>query len=337
MQPRPDPRMTRRAALSAATGLLAAPALTAGAAAAQPVCHLGLPGHAKGPPVWRDLDQAELDAAYDQEFYQPHTAVVNGRLATLSFDLRSRRGDPYRVAYGDHPDEGLDIYRAAAAGAPVFVFVHGGIWRSLDAAMSGFAAEMFLDRGIHFVAPDFSDVVTRHGDLGILADQVRRAIAWVARNATAFGADPARIYVGGHSSGGHLAAVAMTTDWPGLFGLPADTLKGGLLMSGLYDLAPVRLSWRRSYIAFTDAMESSLSPQRHPGRITAPLTVTYGSRETPEFQRQARDFAAALTAAGRPVRLLVGYDHFHQDLWETLGNPYGLNGRAALALMGIAP
>lgn len=323
-----SPAVSRRVLLASGAGLLAAPAL------GQPACELGLPGHVKGPPVWRDLDQVELDAAYDQEAYQPHTAAVNGRLSALSFDLRLRRGYPERAAYGEHPDEGLDIYRADAAGAPVFVFVHGGLWRYLDAAMSGFAAEMFLDRGAHFVALDFSDVVALGGDLSALADQVRRGIAWVARNAEGFGGDSGRIYVGGHSSGGHLAAVAMATDWTG-YGLPADLLKGGLLMSGMYDMEPVRLSWRREYIAFTDAMEEAMSPQRHLGRIAAPVVVSYGTLETPESQRQAKDFAAALEAAGKPVTLVTGRDYFHQDMWETLGNPYGPNGRAALGLMGL--
>ncbi len=323
-----NPNLSRRTIIASGAGFLAAPAL------AQPTCQLGLPGHVKGSPVWLDLDQVELDAAYRQEVYQPHTDAVNGRLAALSFDLRLRRGYPERAAYGEHPDEGLDIYRAEATGAPVFVFVHGGIWRYLDAANAGFAAEMFMDRGVHFVALDFSDVVDLGGDLGALADQVRRGIAWVARNAESFGGDPGRIYVGGHSSGGHLAAVAMTTDWAE-HGLPADTLKGGLCLSGMYDMEPVRLSWRRNYLAFTDAMEEAMSPQRHLDRIDAPVVVAYGTLETPEFQRQGRDFAAALEAAGKPVTLVVARDHFHQDTWEALGNPYGTSGRAALAMMGL--
>jgi arylformamidase len=167
-----------------------------------------------------------------------------------------------------------------------------------------------------------------------MADSVRRAIAWVVQNAESFGGDPDRVYIGGHSSGGHLAAVALITDWSE-YGLPADAVKGGLVMSGMYDLAPVRLSWRRSYLAFTDEIESAVSPQRHLDRITVPVVVSYGTLETPEFQRQAKDFAAALEAAGKPVELIVGSNYFHQDMWETLGNPYGPNGRAALAMMGL--
>lgn len=106
-------------------------------------------------------------------------------------------------------------------------------------------------------------------------------------------------------------------------------------MSGMYDLKPVRLSYRSRYIAFTDEMEEALSPQRHLDLITAPVVVSYGTLETPEFQRQAKEFAAALEAAGKPVQLVVGRGYFHEDMWETLGNPYGPNGRAALAMMGL--
>jgi arylformamidase len=322
-------QLTRRAALTAGASLLAAPAL------AETACQYGLPpGHLKGPPVWLDLDQQELDAAYRQEVYQPLLDEINSRISSLSFDLRLRRGYPDRATYGEHPDEGMDIYRASAERAPVFVFIHGGTWRFGNAGNSGFEAEMFMDRGAHFVALDFSDVREANNDLGVLADQVRRGIAWVVRNAESFGGDPDRVYIGGHSSGGHLAAVALTTDWSE-HGLPPDAVKGGLVMSGMYDLAPVRLSWRRSYIAFTDEMEDAASPQRHLDRITAPVVVSYGTLETPEFIRQAKDFAAALEAVGKPVELVVGSNYFHQDMWETLGNPYGPNGRAVVAMMEL--
>lgn len=323
-------KITRRTALAASAGLLAVPAV------AQSPCLYGLSetDDVKGPTVWLDMDQAELDAAYRQEVYQPHTDQINGRLSSLSFDLRFTRGYPERASYGDGPDEGMDIYRADAEDAPVFVFIHGGIWLYLNAGMSGFAAEMFLDRGAHFVALDFSPVNQLDGDLGRMADQVRRGIAWVVKNAKNFGGDPHRVYIGGHSSGGHLAAVALITDWSE-HDLPADAVKGGLVMSGMYDLEPVRLSWRRAYINFTPEMEDSMSPQRHLGRINAPVVLSYGTLESPEFIRQAKDFAAALKDASKPVDIVVGTDFFHQDMWESLGNPYGPNGRAALKMMGL--
>jgi arylformamidase len=169
----------------------------------------------------------------------------------------------------------------------------------------------------------------------VLADQVCRAVVWVCRNAARFDGDPNRLYIGGQSSGGHLAAVALTTDWQRQFNLPADVIKGGMCISGMYDLKPVRLSACSRYVAFDDATVAALSPLRHLDRLHAPLVVAYGSCETPEFQRQNRDFAAAVEANGKKVRLLVGEHYNHFELPETLGNPYGLLGRAALELVGL--
>lgn len=104
----------------------------------------------------------------------------------------------------------------------------------------------------------------------------------------------------------------------------------------MYDLAPVRLSKRSSYVSFTDAAVEALSPIRHLDRLAAPLIVSYGTYETPEFQRQARDFTAAVKAAGKPVELLVGENYSHLEVPETLCSPYGLLGAAALELMGLA-
>jgi arylformamidase len=105
----------------------------------------------------------------------------------------------------------------------------------------------------------------------------------------------------------------------------------------MYELAPVRLSARANYVKFTDDMVEQLSPIRHLDRLRAPLIVSYGTYETPEFQRQAREFAAAVKAAGKPVELIVGENYSHTELLETLCNPYGQLGGAVLSQMGLAP
>ena len=289
----------------------------------------------KGPPIFLDYDQAALDAAYDQAAHAPNRAQLIERRISDSAIMRRRIGEPERVAYGTAEIERLDIYRSAGAGAPVFVFIHGGAWRSGRSKDYAVPAEMFRAFGAHYVLPDFAWVQDVGGNLMVLADQVRRAVAWVYENIARFGGDPNRLYVGGQSSGGHLAAVALTTDWRSDFGLPADIIKGGMCVSGMYDLTPVRLSARSRYVAFDDATVAALSPIRHLDQLTAPLIVTYGTCETPEFQRQNRELAAAVGAAGKGVRLLVGEHYNHFELPETLGNPYGLLGRAALELMGL--
>jgi arylformamidase len=186
------------------------------------------------------------------------------------------------------------------------------------------------------VVVDFTNVDQTGGDLMPLVAQVRRAVAWVHQNARQIGAGPDQIFLSGHSSGAHLGGCLVTTDWLEL-GLPADVLKGAVLVSGMYDLRPVRLSKRSSFIRFTDEVEQVLSPIRHLDRLTTPLILSYGDCETPEFQRQTVDFFRAVQAAGTPATLLVGEGYNHFELLETLANPYGLLGRAALAQMQLSP
>ena len=317
------PGVTRRMTLS---GLgAAAAALAAGGAQA-----------AKGPLVWLDMDQKALDDAYDQRVYAPNRDQVLGRYVANSDAVRARLGAPQRRRYGATPIEALDLYATQRPNAPINVFIHGGAWLRGAAKDYAFPAELFVRAGAHFVVPDFINVADAGGDLMPMADQVRRAVAWVHKNARSFGGDPDRIYLSGHSSGAHLGGAALIADWPAL-GAPPDVVKGALLCSGMYDLKPVRLSARSSYVKFTDAMEDALSTQRHLARIACPVVVAHGTKETPEFQRQTRDFAAALAAAHKPVTLLIGDGYNHFEMGETLANPYGLLGRAVLEQMRLAP
>src|SRR5580704_15098387 len=289
----------------------------------------------KGPPVWRDMDQQELDAAYDQSKYAPNQALVQERRLVNSARARAALGAPLRLPYGASAIEGLDVYRTQQANAPVNIFIHGGAWRNGRAADFAYLAEVFVHAGAHSVILDFTNIDDAGGNLMTMARQVRSAVAFLYQNAARFGGDPNRLYVSGHSSGGHLAGTVVAADWRRDFGLPADVVKGALLCSGMYDLEPVRLSARSSYVKFTDAIEQELSALRHLDRIACPLVVGYGTCETPEFQRQARDFAAALKVAGKPAQLLVGEGYNHFEILETLASPYGLLGRAVLEQMRL--
>jgi arylformamidase len=305
----------------------AAPAVAAASAApARPAVR------AKGPRVWLDLDQQELDDAYDQLVYAPNRDQVAKRRLANSARALAILGPPQRVAYGPSAIEHLDIYRTKAPNAPVNIYVHGGAWRANKAADYAFLAEPFVNAGAHLIVLDFINVDDAGGSLFPMVEQVRRAVGWVYRNAPTFGGDPNRVYLCSHSSGSHLSGCVVTSDWR-KEGLPNDILKGATLGSGMYDLKPVRLSKRSKYVKFTDEMEEELSAQRHIDRLRTPLILAYGTCETPEFQRQTRDFFAAVKAAGKPVELIVGEGYNHFEMLETLGNPYGLLGRAVLGQM----
>jgi arylformamidase len=326
---------TTRGALSRRTVLGAAATLAATPALAQE-CRLGPPPHEKGPLVFMDYDQVELDAAYDQRYYAPLGVQITKRYETASDTTRSRIGEPQRMSYGPTEVETLDIYRTKRPNAPIFVFIHGGAWLGGSARNYGFAAEPFVNAGANFVALDFIAIKAANGDLRVMADQVRRAVAWVYKNGASFSGDPSRLYVGGHSSGGHLSGVTLVTDWSKDYGVPDDIIKGGMCMSGMYDMKAVRLSKRGSYIKFDDDMESKMSSQRQIDLLRAPIIVTYGTNETPDFQRQNRDFAAAVKAACKPVELIAAPNYNHFEMNESLGNPYGPNGHAALAMMKLS-
>jgi len=280
--------------------------------------------------VFLDYDQKALDDAYDQTVYAPNRDQILARLAHTSELVRRRIGQPERFAYGEKPIEALDLYRTAKDNAPVCVLVHGGAWRAGLARDYAFPAETVVRAGAHFVVLDFNNVLETNGDLLPMAEQVRRGIAWIFHNVKT----QRGIYVCGTSSGAHLSGVAATTDWT-KYGLPAAPVKGYTLCSGMYDLRAPRLSKRSSYVKFTDEVEDALSPQRHIARVNAPIVLVYGSLETPEFQRQSRDFADALTRAGKACEVIraEGYNHF--EITETLGNPYGPLGRAVLAQMKL--
>ena len=285
--------------------------------------------------VFLDYDQKALDDAYDQSVYAANREQLLARFASASEIARRRLGAPQRLAYGSKPNEKMDVYTTKKPNAPVNVFVHGGAWRGGEAKNYAWPAEMFVRAGSHYAALDFDNVIDTGGDLFAMADQVRRALAWTYLNCSRFGGDPNRLFVCATSSGAHLAGVAAATDWKKDFNLPADFVKGYVLVSGMYDLRGPRLSKRSAYVKFTDDMEMALSPRRFASRVAAPVVLVYGSLETPEFQRQSREFADALRQAGKSVDLVAaeGYNHF--EIAETLGNPYGPAGRAVLEQMKL--
>jgi arylformamidase len=159
----------------------------------------------KGPPVFLDYDQAALDAAYNQAAYASNREQLIKRRINESATARRRIGEPQRVAYGPAEIERIDIYRSGRPVAPVFVFIHGGAWRSGRSKDFATPAEMFLTAGAHYVVPDFALVQDVGGNLMVLADQVRRAIAWVYENIARYGGDPHRLYTGSILAANHRA------------------------------------------------------------------------------------------------------------------------------------
>ena len=286
----------------------------------------------ENPKIFLDYDQETLDAQYNQRSLVPDADDYIAVDVAESARVRQKLDCRIDVAYGPGEDETLDLFPAAAPGSPVVVYMHGGAWTRSDKANESFMAEAFVAAGAAFVAVNFG--LCPKVTLDEMIRQARAAVAWSCENAQDFNADPGRLYIAGHSSGGHVGGMMAVTDWTA-HNLPRTLVKGALLCSGMYDLAPVRLSARNDYLHLDEAAEARNSAMRHIPADGCPLIVGYGGGEQTEFRRQSRAFAAAWRDAGLEVEEfdMPGVNHF--QLRRHFNDPNSPILTAMLALMGL--
>lgn len=267
--------------------------------------------------VYLDYDQRALDRSFDQRAWARNASEVLERHKVAGKILRDGLTLRADQPYGLEADERLDVYVTHVASAPIHMHVHGGAWRWLCKGDVGLSAPLIIAGGRHFIAPDFSALPD--ATLPAVVEQLARAVAWVYENAKDFGGDRERIFISGHSSGAHLCAVLLATDMT-RYGLPADVLKGGICISGIFDMEPVLLSARGSYVKLTRDESEQLSPVRQVHSIKCPVSVVYAEGDSPEFIRQSKQFHAALTMQGTSTELIEvsGVNHF--EVSEALGS-----------------
>jgi arylformamidase len=284
------------------------------------------------------MDQRALDFHYNNQAQVPDPRRYLDWYSHASEAARARVDHIGGISYGLLPDEQLDIFRPAEASKggrrPVVVFVHGGAWQHLDLGRSSFAAGTFTARGALYVPVGFSRMPAA-GSLDEMVAQVRTALAWVWQHIDDYGGDRGRLHLIGHSSGGHLAAMALVTEWPKLFGLPADLVRSAVLVSGIYDLEPVRLSYRNEMLRLDRAADLRNSPCRNLPAAGPPLLLVHGELETPEFKRQAQSFAESWQRRFANCRLMEVPGVNHYEVIETLTVPDSLLAQTACAWFGI--
>lgn len=274
-----------------------------------------------GRMLYRDLDRAGLDAQLNLRARLPEHVEYFARWARDSAAARARLGGRLDLAYGPSPGQALDLFPAAGPGpAPLLAFIHGGYWQSLDKGDFSYLAPPFVAAGVAFASLNY-DLAPGVRVAEIVA-QVRRGIAWLARHGAGHGIDPARIAVAGHSAGGHLAALALATDWAAVDpALPADPVKGACAVSGIYELAPLRLSYQQEVLKLSPGEVEGLSPVRCIPARAGPLVCAVGGAETPEFLRQQDEFVAAWRAAGLEARVVDLPGRHHFSAVDALGEP----------------
>jgi len=285
-------------------------------------------------PVYLDYSQAELDAQYNQSTLVPDISRYRDRWQAESARVRDTLPCQLSVPYGSGANETLDIFPVASGEpAPVMMHIHGGAWRSLSKESVSFPAERFSAAGGIWVAVDFDLVPSVSLDEQVR--QNRAALAWLWRNAASFGGDPDRLYICGHSSGGHVGGCLVQDGWRADFGLPEDVIKGAVLVSGMYDLEPVRLSARNDYVHLDDDAVRRLSFLHNiPDRLP-PLSLFWGEGELDEFRRQSRHCAETLWAMDREVEAVRVNGANHFDLSFGFADPDHPILRSCLGMMDL--
>jgi arylformamidase len=273
--------------------------------------------------LYRGMDRPTLDAAYNNSAAVARSPEWRAKWAADSQHLREARPHKMDIRVGPAPRERLDFYPAQRPGAATLAFIHGGYWQMNDKENFHFIAKGPLAHGINVAILEYT--LAPEADMDRIVAEVRRAVAWLGQHLGELGGDADRLYVSGHSAGGHLTAAAMVE----------PCVKGGLPLSGIFELEPIRFCYLNDKLRLDPVQTDRHSPIRHLPAKAAPQVVIVGADELPELVRQSKDYAAAWVAKGLPGRYvaLAGHDHF--SILEELAEPDGRITKALVEM--VAP
>lgn len=264
---------------------------------------------ATAPLLYRGMDKAGLDAAYNNAVAVKNSGAIVDEWTRKTEAIRSRFADSLDLRYGPAERNRIDYFEASA-GAPLLAFIHGGWWQNRAKENFGFIAEGPLAQGISVAMIGYTLAPQKR--LTGIVEEIDLALDFLARELGA-----KALHVCGWSAGGHLTAMAM--------GHPAA--KAGLAISGAYDLEPIRLSYVNDKLGLDAAEAKRMSPQSLPGSAK-PLEIAYGGDELPEMRRQSEDYARHL---GRRAHSLAGHNHF--TILDELSSPNGVLTKLLLTLV----
>lgn len=260
--------------------------------------------------LYRDFKtQEEIDLAYDPACRQGLTALVKD-WQQRSETSRVRHRVTLDLAYGPSIAERMDVFHAESPQAPVHIFYHGGYWRSLSHREFSFIVDGLVKAGITVVVVNYA--LCPQVRFNELVRQSQAAIAYVYQHAAELGVNRDQLSISGHSAGGHLCAMLVSTDWEGVFGLPNELIRGALCLSGLYDLRPFQWSWLQPKLQLSGRDVQEFSPLWQPCLAPAAIHLVAGGQEPQEFERQMGAYGEHLAQQGRQVEqhLLPSEDHF---------------------------
>jgi len=265
--------------------------------------------------AWRELTQEYIDWAYEQSCHASNMDQLLEKCKLESVLSRERIGEPSRYAYGSSNDERVDVYSPSTYNnRSAIIYMHGGAWKTGFANSYSYLAEPFLNLGYTVCIPDFANVVQLSGNLSAMSDQACKSIEWSLHYCKQQGIDT--VYLIGHSSGAHLSAV-YASNYKNYYSNNTP-IKSMMLISGLYDLEPVMVSSRRTYLNLTEFEIEELSPIRHLENISVPIDIVFGSNDSPEFIRQSKEFFNSLSEKNSRVSCMCLENTNHYELLEKI-------------------
>jgi arylformamidase len=267
---------------------------------------------------YKNFTKDELEYQYNPRETVPEFPELAKRRAEASRRARSTLKSWLNVAYGSSPREVLDIYAADKPGGPVLVYIHGGYWRSGSKDDNCNFAPAFVQRGVTVVLVEYDlcpNVVVTD-----IVRQTRASIAWVYRNIMRYSGNPSKLYVSGHSAGGHLTAMALAHDWEKT-GLPRSLIKGATVTSGVYDLDMVMQISVNEQVQMTPEIARQNNPFLHPPLANCPVIVAVGGAEPRGWQQMSEDYFKLCKERGLDCQYLVIPGANHYTMSEHLADP----------------
>ena len=275
-------------------------------------------------PAGQAMDRRALDQAYNNSAAVPEAAQLFKQWQARSAQVRAQHPEHLDLAYGPRDRDRID-YFSAGPNTPVLLFFHGGYWQMRSKADFAFLAESFLGQGISVAMIGYP--LGPEATMDEIVADAHAAVRYLAAQLPSLGGDPTRVVVTGWSSGGHLAASV----------LDEPSLRGGVAISGLYDLSPLVRSYVNDKLHMDEAAARRNSPMLNLPPSSKPLELFAGSAELPEMRRQTADYATARRGAALPVDYTEISGANHYTILNDMLRPEGRIHQAMVVMVGITP
>jgi arylformamidase len=274
--------------------------------------------------LYKHYSQEQLDGQFNTRQCVPGYATYFEKWEKHSGQVRKNYKICKNIFYGNHPQENLDIFPTEKPNAKTMIFIHGGYWHLLDKELFHFFAPSFLSRNFNIVFINYP--LAPEASMDVMVSSCQRAIQWLHDNINQYNGDPKDMYAMGHSAGAHLTAMLLTTEH-------TKYLKGAILLSGIFRLEPVMLSYLNGVLSLdTDTVKKN-SPVLFNSPNTCAVMLALGTNETEEFQDQSLELYTSWRTGHRAIELLTLKDRNHYSILDEIIEKDSLLASAIFLLM----